>query len=334
MMFRSLFVVIASVLCINAFAGQEKKPDFYYERERGWFWHESDIEAPDETEIDDMSVNGVLSESESSEANTVLLDLKWLQENIEILQNKAIEYPTTENVAAYAYAQRLMLDMSSRFSTAMMEFMTMESLLDESVRRPTSRLSLNVFERETAQALSETIRSFSESSHIWFFYSSDCPYCIQQLPVLRAFANRYDLNILAISLDGGILPGAEHLDTVFDTQQQMFSRFNIQYTPALVLAKPASSATNSEFTILSEGLITLDRLERVSLLAARDMNIITQEQYALTTDVRDISTLRNEDGLIEADRNLLENDTGYLAELLRERLRDITQPIGAAPVNN
>lgn len=335
MQIKMVCALIGALLVSGGALGQEqKRPSFYQDRERGWFWHESEIEPVEEEEVEEEIPVVLVEPSEPQDAkpDLVRLDVAWLRDNIDRLKIQAIENPNDiKNIAAYAYAQRLMLDMSTRFSTSMMDFMAMESLLDESQRRPTSTLSLNVFERETAYALSDTIKSLSDSTHIWFFYTSDCPYCLQQLPIVREFARRYELQVLAISLDGGILPGAETMETVFDLDLKVANMFDLQYTPTLVLAKSVDSLSDSDFIKLSEGLVTLPTLERTTLLAARDMGAITAEQYALTTEVREINVMRNEDGVLQAERELLENDPGYLAELLRERLREIARPVGATP---
>src|SRR5690554_782790 len=226
-----VFLVFSLVPIGQAYA--QSQSGFYYERERGWFWHEPDDELTEEDEsvVEEQGISVLLPEDLAPEKRErIPLDVAWLRENIEVLQIRALENPSTENVAAFAYAQRLMLDISSRFSTAMMEFMAMEPELDESQRRPTSTLSLNVFKKETAQALTQTIQSLNESAHIWFFYTSDCPYCMQQLPIVREFARRYNLDILAVSLDGGVLRGSETMETVFDIEHRVATMFGLEFT--------------------------------------------------------------------------------------------------------
>jgi len=328
---RYLIACLVITLTAPSAALAQDKPSFYQEKERGWFWHETDPEPEEEKPKEKKEVVVVPPKEEKSEK--VPLDVEWLRKNVELLMVEAIENPTYENKAAFAYAQRLMTDMSSRFSRGMTEFVQMERQLDESARRPTSTLSLNVFKKETADQLAATIKSLSAKSHLWFFYSSDCPYCAQQLPIMKEFARRYDLNILAISVDTGILPGTEKMETVFDQDLKVFNQFNLKYTPSIVLAKSAfQRGEKKAFTIVGEGLTTLPDLERKTLLAARDMNVLTKEQYALTTDVREINVLEDENGVLQADRELLESDKGYLAELLRRKLNDIA-PVGGTRVN-
>lgn len=328
---RYLIACLVILFVAPSVSWAQDKPSFYEEKERGWFWHETEPEPEEEKPEEKKDVVAVPPKEEKSDK--VPLDVEWLRKNVELLMVEAIENPTYENKAAFAYAQRLMTDMSSRFSRGMTEFVQMERQLDESARRPTSTLSLNVFKQETADQLSQTIKSLNEKSHLWFFYSSDCPYCSQQLPIIKEFARRYELDILAISIDTGILPGAEQMETVFDTNLSVFNQFNLKYTPSIVLAKSAfKRGEKKAFTIVGEGLTTLPDLERKTLLAARNMDVLSKEQYALTTDVREINVLEDENGVIQAERELLESDKGYLAELLRKKLKDIA-PVGGTRVN-
>jgi conjugal transfer pilus assembly protein TraF len=42
---------------------------------------------------------------------------------------------------------------------------------------------------------------------LFFFYRSDCPYCHAFAPTLAAFQARHGIQVVAISVDGGPLPG-------------------------------------------------------------------------------------------------------------------------------
>lgn len=334
---RLAFVFILILFVAVSADAKGSSNNFYDERKKGWFWHEPAVELVGE-ERDAPIPLDTKENIESAPADDgveyVKLDVKWLQENLDTIRIRAIESPSDENLASYAYAQRLMLDFSTRFSTKMMEFMEFESELDESMRRPTSVFSLNVFKQEQAKSLSEIIKAVGDSTHLWYFYSDDCAYCVKQFPVLKRFANRYDMGILLVSMDGSTLQGGDGVEMVVDQGLRVTKRFGINFSPAIVLAKNVKDNDDSpEFNVLSEGLITVESLERVSLLAARKMGVITQAQFDTTTEVKELNVLRDEDGVIQADKRLLEEDPGYLAELLRERLREFN-PVGSTPVNH
>ncbi|MCI2286045.1 hypothetical protein L3081_24800 [Colwellia sp. MSW7] len=44
-----LFIAALASICFFASA-QSEQPDFYSDKQRGWFWHETEPEQPEETE--------------------------------------------------------------------------------------------------------------------------------------------------------------------------------------------------------------------------------------------------------------------------------------------
>lgn len=320
-MFRYLSLA-ALVISFSASAASPPS-NFYEDSRRGWFWFEDpeliEEELYDELELPSMDE----SNDELTERELVRLDVAWLREKIPEYKDAAINNPTRENIARFMYAQRYMLDMSSRFAAAAMEFSKFETELDEGRRRPLTAFSLNAFRDETRNSLRSVLSAVNENAHIWFFFSSDCSYCVQQIGVLRSLRSRFDVEVLAISLDGGTLPGLESFEVVVDTNG-VGESFGVQFTPTLMLVENDGES----FTKLGEGLTTLPALQDRVLLAARMQNIITNEQYQLTQRVRDINVLHDVDGAMLADAELMETDPGYLAEILRAQLSD-SRPVGA-----
>lgn len=294
---------------VNSNERQSNQTPFFNDKERGWFWHESYDESLDEPQ----------SEPNKPVApQTVELSTEWLKEAIPRLMDKAINNPTDENLANYAYAQRLMLDQASRFSSRMAEYMQFETALDESARRPTSAFALTEFSKERSGVVGEAISLIKENSKgLFFFYSSDCGFCHRMVPVLQEFKRRHQIEILAISLDGGMIPGMEGFQVVEDVSLEVATKFNVSLTPTIHLMLP-----NNDAEMVLEGMKPLDELENRLLFAGRKANIISAEQYAKTRNVREINVFRNSDGNLIADKDKIENDPAYLAELLKMQLSD------------
>lgn len=326
-MFRYLGLA-ALVLSFGASAASPPA-NFYEDSRRGWFWFED----PELIEDEELLQEGLelpsadASNEELNERELIRLDVAWLRDKIPEYKDAAINNPTRENIARFMYAQRYMLDMSSRFASAAMEFSQFEVELDETRRRPISAFSLNAFRSETRQSIRDVLSAINKSAHIWFFFSSDCTYCVEQIGVLRQIKARFNLEVLAISLDGGMLPGIESFEVVVDTNG-VGETFGVQYTPTLMLVENGGES----FTKLGEGLTPLPLVQERMLLAARMQSIITSEQYQLTQNVRDINVLNDVDGTILADSELIETDPGYLAEILRSQLGN-ARPAGAQLFN-
>lgn len=286
---------------------EQGKP-FFEDKERGWFWHES---LPSEEEEEIQPPPPVVEQK-------VELSTTWLKGQLPILLDKAINNPTEANLSAYAYAQRLMLDQASRFSSKMDEFMSTESFLDESQRRPSVSFALSAFEEERSQVVKEVVSEISNKSKgLFFFYASDCGFCHKMVPVLIEFKRRHNVNILAVSMDGGMIPGLESFEIVTDESGEVSRKFNVNVTPTVHLVKMDNSAE-----LVAEGLKALPALEDSLLLASRKVGLITKEMFAKTRSVRELNVFKNEDGNIVADKERLESDPEYLAEILRQQLSD------------
>lgn len=319
-----LYILLLTPTCF----AQQENPKFYDQRSKGWFWHEPEPEPvpePERESLDQKQPDTPANEEPTQQPSTVTLDSAWLKANLEKLTTKAIDNPTPENLAAYAYAQRLMMDLGSRFSTKMTEFMTLEQQLQESNRRPFSAFALNEFADERNKTKLEIMQQLKENTHLWFFYSSTCSFCMKQLPVLNELQRLTNIPIMAISMDGGLLPGMENMELVYDEDLRVSQMFNVTSTPTMFMV------VNKDRTPipLTIGLNSLDEIEKRLLLISRQAGVITEDQFQLAKEVRDIGIFTNSTGEIVADRSRLESDPKYLAELLRRKLEE-SQGLGGS----
>jgi conjugal transfer pilus assembly protein TraF len=324
------------VTITNAVSQDNTDQSFYIQRGKGWFWHEPEPEPqPPAEESKQKPSSNAEQQFAGQNVQTAPvqqpLNSEWLKANIEKLTMKAVDNPTPENLAAYAYANRLLMDMGSRFSTKMMEFMTLEQELQESNRRPYSAFALSEFADERNKAKKVILDALREKTHIWMFYSTSCGFCMKQVPVLKEFHRLTGIPLLGISMDGGVLPGMEDFEIVYDEGLRVSQMFGVTATPTMHLV------VNEQKTPipLTVGLNSLDEIEKRLLLIARQANVITEEQYELAKEVRDIGVYKNEAGEIMADKHKLENDPAYLVELLKMRLNDKERmtTINSTPVN-
>lgn len=288
------------------------KSSYYQDRERGWFWFEDPITETVEKENPQEAAMPKSTPEEKDE--NVRIDVAWLRAKIPEYQEAAINNPTRENIARFMYAQRYMLDLSSRFSTKTMEFMQFESALDETKRRPVASFSLNAFRTDVQKNIRALIDKIGGNTHIWFFYSSNCSFCVKQIHVVKELSKRFNLDVLAISMDGGMLPGMESFEHVVDTGG-VAEKFGVQYTPTTFLAFD----NDKGFARLGEGLTDLPTMQDRVLLSARMNGVISDEEYQATREVKEINVLED-NGVLIADKELIDNDPGYLAEILRSKL--------------
>jgi conjugal transfer pilus assembly protein TraF len=91
---------------------------------------------------------------------------------------------------------------------------------------------------------------------VFFFYMSTCPHCHRMAPILRRWADEYGIEVRAVSMDGGPIPGFP--DARADNG--LFERFGLagRPVPALILYDTKSRKVQP----ISFGSIPQDELER------------------------------------------------------------------------
>lgn len=108
---------------------------FYDDKERGWFWYESPDPEEDMAEIE-PPLPPPPPAPPPAPPGPKPLSAEWFRKNMEKYRDKAIDDPTHENVSAYMYLQRVMLDKAEKFAEASQHVVMADAVLDENSRRP------------------------------------------------------------------------------------------------------------------------------------------------------------------------------------------------------
>jgi len=300
-------------------SNQTKIDNFNYSQkdvQRGWFWYEDPEEEPKPKKPEPKEIKPVPATAPQESSEEVVLNSAWLRENLPKLQEIAQDKPTKENLAAYFYAQRLAIDIASRMANKSKEFFMFENELSETNRRPTASFALKEHKSIANKNTKTMLAKIFKESGIWFFYLSNCPYCHKQLPALKVYKTFNKADVLGISMDGVVLAGDIVLEHKHDKGLAISKKFNVTVTPTMILVKKDGTS----FLKVSEGLLSLKDLTDRVIVAAREMDIITEEEFNYTRDVRNILVLKGPGDEIVVNKNKLESQPGYLVEALRQRL--------------
>jgi thiol-disulfide isomerase/thioredoxin len=73
--------------------------------------------------------------------------------------------------------------------------------------RPVNAKALEVFDQLQQAQRSQSLGALGRDHVLFFFFRSDCPYCHAFAPTLEAFQARHGIQVVAISVDGGPMPG-------------------------------------------------------------------------------------------------------------------------------
>ncbi|MCO6440518.1 MAG: conjugal transfer protein TraF [Nitrococcus mobilis] len=253
---------------------------------QGWFWYSLLPEPPPEPQPEPkppMTAKERAAPAKTTTAppGSAVFSAAWLREHLPKYRNRAIDRPTRENVLAYMFLQRLVMDKSQRFADAVQSVVKTTPVLDASTRRPISSLGARLANRRAEQARDRIMTKLADRLGVWFFYSGAerCAYCAAQAGILQGFTEIHGIPVTAIALDGSPPP------TGFDeakVDRGQARRLRITTPLALVLVNPATR----EVIPLAHGLLTRDQLVARIVLAAHTAGWLSDNAYNRTRPMR------------------------------------------------
>ncbi len=242
----------------------------YYDRKaEGWHWYENilrvdtfrgnDLKQNQEKPLKKDKKRENLPSETPKPQNDPIVRLESFKKAVERLKAVAVLNPTYTNVKAYMAIQKELMDRSTRFAQKWMEVVYRTPLLDYALQHPTSQAARHVYLDQQGKEMEAQIRVLAKTHGLFFFYSSQCVYCQQFAPIVKSFAEKYHWDVLAISLDGEVLP--EFPQSRRDNGSAV--ALVVQSVPALLAIEP----TTGKVIPLSHGMSTHDQIEdRVRVL--------------------------------------------------------------------
>ena len=296
-------LLILLTLLLEAFAawGDEAvavpEVSYFADKQRGWFWYEVlpepvlekkpelDPPKPAHSQSETAEKQPKVEEPQSAQttqippAEPAPLSSAWLRKNMENYLNQAIDNPSRENVAAFYYLQRVMMDKAEHFTNAARYVVMSDPQLDETVRRPIATYAANEANHQASLAADKALKDIAGVAGILFFFRSDCAYCHVQAPILSMLERAYGFKIYAVSLDG--LPMPNGLFGNFKLDRGQAALLGVEQTPALFLMKPPK-----QILPLSQGVLSLEEMTGRILLAGKEAGWIDPSQYQTTQGIR------------------------------------------------
>ena len=191
-----------------------------------------------------------------------LVEFERLQKSLEDLRNIAIMRPTESNVRRYMELEMQVVNRASYFADVAQRVAWATPELDPTLQgRPVNAQALEVFERQQRTDRSASVATLGRDHVLIFFYRSDCPYCHTFAPTLQAFEARHGIQVVAVSVDGGAMPGfpRSRPDNGIATALQ------VTQVPAVFLAQPATG----KITPIGSGVLSESQLlERIAIVSS------------------------------------------------------------------
>ena len=240
---------------------------YYKERERGYYWYETDPAIDRAPEIKTPRVPGVPQPGTEPEP----LSVKWLQQKLEETRVAAIDNPTRENVELYVYLQKISMDKAEKFALMSQQVATINPALDESYENPTTTMARTARLRAQEGEQSRVLKDVAKTVGIYYFFKSDCPYCAKQNVTLDAVSRNFGFRVMPISVDHRPMGDGVFPEWVPDRGQA--EKLGISATPTLYLFHPPN-----EVVFLGAGLQTEGQLQKKILQVAEANKWLSKDE--------------------------------------------------------
>lgn len=229
-----------------------EEPDFYSSRalndpDRPYLYY-PDAEKPKKDAKNDKS-NLPQTGEEAQKA------LEALQQSVKLSRALALMNPTEQHLKDYIAKQELVMSTSATFTDVWRRAIWQNPELDYSLKhRPTNNSAIQVYDAQRQQKTKEVMANIAATQGLVFFMRGDCSYCHALAPILKQFQEAYGIRIMAITLDGGTVPGFEN-STVPDNG--ISQRLGVTVTPSVFLA----DTRNKRYLPIGSGMMSITELE-------------------------------------------------------------------------
>lgn len=199
---------------------------------------------------------------ESPKPKEELVDVAWLRKNYPIIEARAIDNPTQENMEAMGYTKRITLDKASRYQQAYTELLRTDPWLNENNRIPYASSGAQSVAAANYTAQRDAVKEMAKVGGLILFIDGKCRHCAAQIPVVDMVREQFGMNVLVVSTDG-TKPTNLHGDVL--TDNGMFKRLGLSLRPSIIYV-PSPKGFSSEskdpnkYLIISQGFYALPSL--------------------------------------------------------------------------
>lgn len=293
-MFKKIFTIALITMSIGVSANEVVVSDkyndsgkrFYDERNRGFFAYE-DLPSEIKKKIEDLEKK-VAELTAKKEAETPKpFSAKWFNVNLSTYRNKAIDNPTEKNVLTIKLMEKVMRQKAMNFATQNALVSVKYPVFNATTPTGNNTSLKDQYYKNRARDI--LFEDLAKSKVFWFFYSSNCPQCDYQAATLNGVAQSMGWNVLAISMDGKPLDNG--LFPNFVNNNGHAQKLGLMALPATYVMDPKTL----DISNVSQNAIARPELINRTMLMAKDMKWISEDDFDMTTKVNQKNRLSTED---------------------------------------
>lgn len=135
-----------------------------------------------------------------------ITSVEEFRKELDRLRDVAIMFPTEQNIQAYLYGNKLMMDRASLFTDQWRRVVWKTPDLEFNQHYPQANAATLEAKRLADASRGKALATIGKTYSLLYFFRSDCALCKIQAPALAMFAKDYGIEVQGISLDGVIPP--------------------------------------------------------------------------------------------------------------------------------
>ncbi|MDN4571873.1 conjugal transfer protein [Pandoraea cepalis] len=206
------------------------------------------------------------------------VNVEFLRKAYPMLEERAIDNPTDENVSAYMYAKRIVMDKAQRFSEAVTRVLRKDPVLDENNRVPYASTGALAVRNANYQAQQKAVQEMADTGGLVVFVDSTCRFCAMEMPVLERLKAAYGLEHVVISLDGAKPNGFKGK---LLPDNGLFHKLGLKFTPSIVYVPRPKAYKGSEdpnqYLVVSQGFYAEDELVKMIAFAGHSTQLLSTQ---------------------------------------------------------
>ena len=246
---------------------------YYKEKAQGWFWYQKTPEPVKPKPKAPLPPSAPVKSAPPKHVAPPKLSADWLRKNLPRLRDEAIDNPDNkEKVAAYMYAQRVLLDKAQRFAEAAASLSSTDPLLDESTRIPADYLAAASFERGITDNQVKALKYLSGKAGLFFFFDSRCDFCQLEVKSVKWLADKYGFLVKNISVDGKPMPGMND----WARDQGQAAALNLRIFPTTVMVVPPNN-----YYVISQGFQSAESLGKKIMTVAIGSKLLPENMLSV-----------------------------------------------------
>lgn len=174
-------------------------------------------------------------------------------------EDLAVMNPSDQNLKAYLQAWQMTQEKGAVFADNWRRVVWQTPELDYSLKRPVNNQAIKSYDNQREVTEEQQLRALAKDHGLIFFFRSDCPYCHAMAPLLRQLSQKYGIEVLGVSVDGGGLPDFPD----FKDGRAQAQAWGIERVPALFIG---SKLTGDKAAIGFGAMAMTDIVNRIFVL--------------------------------------------------------------------